>query len=72
VTGRIVALAEKKGVMLHELALAEMQAVHKGITRGVYDVLSVEASVKSRRSEGGTAPANVLKEAKAWQKRLKD
>jgi argininosuccinate lyase len=72
VTGRIVALAEKKGLMLHELPLAEMQAVHKGITKSVYDVLSVEASVKSRRSEGGTAPANVLKEAKAWQKRLKD
>ena len=36
----------------------------------VYDVLSVEASVASRTSEGGTAPKNVRKAARAWTKRL--
>jgi argininosuccinate lyase len=34
-------------------------------------VLSVEASVASRRSFGGTAPANVRREAKRWLKLLK-
>ena len=33
-------------------------------------VLSVEASVKSRTSYGGTAPKNVEAQAKAWLKRL--
>jgi argininosuccinate lyase len=32
--------------------------------------LSVDASVKSRTSFGGTAPRNVATQAKAWLKRL--
>jgi argininosuccinate lyase len=70
VTGRIVALASKQGVALHELPLAVMQEVEPKITAEVLKVLSVEASVKSRTSFGGTAPKNVLAQAKAWLKRL--
>lgn len=70
VTGRIVGLAAKKGVALHELPLAEMQSVEKRITKDVLAVLSVESSVKSRTSYGGTAPKNVRSQAKAWLKRL--
>ncbi|MCO5132534.1 MAG: argininosuccinate lyase [Xanthobacteraceae bacterium] len=70
VTGRIVALAAKQGVALHELPLAAMQAVEPKITAAALDVLSVEASVKSRVSYGGTAPKNVRAQAKAWLKRL--
>ena len=40
------------------------------ITREALAVLSVESSVKSRTSYGGTAPKNVLAQAKAWLKRL--
>ncbi len=47
-----------------------MQAVEPRITQDVYSVLSVERSVKSRTSYGGTAPANVRREAKKWLKRL--
>ncbi len=47
-----------------------MQAVEPRITRDALSVLSVEASVKSRISFGGTAPKNVLAQAKAWLKRL--
>ena len=36
-----------------------MQAVEPRITAGVFDVLTVERSVASRTSFGGTAPANV-------------
>src|SRR6201747_1198711 len=69
-TGRIVAQASKAGVPLHELGLKEMQAIEPKITREALAVLSVEASVKSRVSYGGTAPKNVASQAKAWLKRL--
>src|SRR4051794_36761023 len=70
VTGRIVARASKDGVALHELPLVEMQAIEPKITAAVMAVLSVDASVKSRTSYGGTAPKNVRAQAKAWLKRL--
>jgi argininosuccinate lyase len=66
VTGRIVALAEKKSCTLSELLLEDMQAIHSGITKDVYKRLSVEASVASRISFGGTAPTNVRREARRW------
>jgi argininosuccinate lyase len=66
VTGRLVALAEARGVDLAELSLAEMQSVEPGITAAVFSVLTVEASVASRVSFGGTAPANVAAEAARW------
>jgi argininosuccinate lyase len=70
VTGRIVAAASKAGVALHQLPLNAMQAVEPKITAEAVSVLSVEASVKSRTSYGGTAPKNVRAQAKAWLKRL--
>jgi argininosuccinate lyase len=70
VTGRIVGLASSKGVALHELPLAAMQEVEPKITADALKVLSVESSVKSRTSFGGTAPKNVMAQAKAWAKRL--
>src|SRR5215475_6916691 len=70
IAGRIVALASKQGVALHELPLAAMQEVEQKITADVLKVLTVEASVKSRTSFGGTAPKNVLAQAKGWLKRL--
>ena len=70
VTGRIVALASKQGVALHELPLSAMQQAEPKITADVLGVLSVESSVKSRTSFGGTAPKNVASQAKGWLKRL--
>jgi argininosuccinate lyase len=70
VTGRIVAAAAREGVPLHELPLGAMQAIEPKITKEVFGVLSVEASVKSRTSYGGTAPKNVRAQAKGWLKRL--
>ncbi|AHY54890.1 hypothetical protein BJS_04405 [Bradyrhizobium japonicum SEMIA 5079] len=70
VTGRIVAKAAEGGVALHELPLKDMQAIEPKITKDVLGVLSVESSVKSRTSFGGTAPKNVASQAKAWAKRL--
>ena len=54
-----VKLAESKGVALDQLALSELQAIDPRITEAVYPALSVEASVASRASHGGTAPDQV-------------
>jgi argininosuccinate lyase len=48
VTGAIVKLAESKGVKLHELALAELQAIEPRITAEIQDSLSVTSAVKAR------------------------
>lgn len=69
VTGRAVALAEGKGCDLAELSLAELQAINPAITAGVFDVLTVEASVASRKSYGGTAPSEVRKQIAWWRQR---
>ena len=66
VTGRLVAAADGKGVDLAGLPLADMQAVEPRITADVFTVLDVDASVASRTSEGGTAPANVANAARRW------
>ena len=70
VTGRIVAQAAAENIPLHRLPLVAMQAVEPRITDDVFRVLSVESSVESRRSEGGTAPENVRREASRWLKAL--
>ena len=62
VTGTIVKIAENKGVDLHELKLAEMQKVEKKITAKIFDVLSIENSVASRTSIGGTSQVRVKEE----------
>ena len=69
-TGRAVALAEQKKVGLEKLTLDELRSIHAGITDDVYSVLSVQNSVKSRTSFGGTAPNEVKKQIRYWRKRL--
>lgn len=70
VTGRLVGIAESKGCDLSELSLSEMQDVEPLIDASVFDVLTVEASLASRTSEGGTAPGNVRRAAIEWLERL--
>jgi argininosuccinate lyase len=65
-----VAAAAKGGVTLDEMPLKALQAIEPKITSEALAALSVEASVKSRTSYGGTAPRNVRAQAKAWLKRL--
>jgi argininosuccinate lyase len=69
-TGRIVAKAAEAGVALHRLPLATMREIEPRIGDDVFSVLSVDRSVKSRTSYGGTAPKNVRAQAKRWLKRL--
>jgi argininosuccinate lyase len=70
VTGRIVKLAETRGITLDALSLAEMQAVEPRISQDVFAVLSVENSVASRVSFGGTAPGGVKAQIAAARTRL--
>jgi argininosuccinate lyase len=70
VTGALVARAEAQGVDLAALPLAEMQQLEPRITAAVFEVLTVEKSVASRVSFGGTAPANVAAAARDARKRF--
>ena len=59
ITGRAVARAEALGVRLDQVPIEGLIAIDGRIDGRVYGVLSVEASVASRTSFGGTAPDNV-------------
>ncbi|MCT8998024.1 argininosuccinate lyase [Chelativorans intermedius] len=71
VTGRAVALAEARKCGLEKLPLDALKDIHPAITEDVYSVLSVANSVRSRASYGGTAPAQVRRQIRAWRRRLK-
>jgi len=71
ITGSIVKMAENKGVELHELKLADMQKFEKRINAKIFDVLSVENSVASRTSIGGTSQVRVKEEIAKAKKFLK-
>jgi argininosuccinate lyase len=70
ITGALVARAEALQCDLAELPMAEMRRVEKRITPAIFDVLTVERSVASRKSFGGTAPANVARAAATARRRF--
>jgi argininosuccinate lyase len=70
VSGRIVRLAESKGVRLDEVGLAEMRKIEPRITEAVFRVLGAERSAASRTSLGGTAPRRVRAAVKDARKRF--
>ncbi|MDG6078791.1 argininosuccinate lyase [Erythrobacter litoralis] len=59
ITGAAVKRAEADGVALDQLSLNVLQEIDSRIDDRVYDALSVDASVASRASYGGTAPEQV-------------
>ena len=71
ITGALVAMAEAQDSDLPDLTLEQMQAVHAGITNGVFTVLGVDNSVNSRTSYGGTAPAQVRAQIARWKEQMK-
>jgi argininosuccinate lyase len=70
IVGRIVARASEAGQSLEKFSLAAMQEIEPRISKDVFAVLSVERSVASRTSLGGTAPKNVRREAQRWLRKL--
>lgn len=69
VTGALVKMAEDQSIALDSLSLTDMQSVEAGITEDIFNVLSVENSVASRTSFGGTAPDNVRSQVAAARAR---
>jgi argininosuccinate lyase len=70
ITGRAVRLADERGVRLWELPLEALRELDGRIDERIFDVLSVDASVRSRTSFGGTAPLMVRKRIEAANKAL--
>jgi argininosuccinate lyase len=70
ITGQVVALAEKKECGLEDLTLDDLTAIDGRITKAVFEVLGVDASVRSRNSYGGTAPDNVRAQVQAARERF--
>ena len=71
ITGRAVKAAEERGCDLAELPLDVLQTMDPRIDRRVYDVLSIDASVRSRTSYGGTAPERVREQIAAAKEALR-
>jgi len=69
---KAVARAEALGLSLDALPLAELKKIEPKIGKDVYKVLSLDASVRSRNSEGGTAPVRVAEQVKLWKAKLKE
>ena len=70
IVGRAVQAAEERGVGLAELELEALRAIDPRIDERVYDVLTVDASVRSRTSYGGTAPERVREQIERAKKAL--
>jgi argininosuccinate lyase len=70
ITGRAVKAAEERGCDLADLPIDALRAIDERIDERVFDVLSVDASVRSRTSYGGTAPARVREQIAAAKEAL--
>ncbi len=70
ITGEIVKLAEKKKCQLVDLDLKSLKTIENRITPSIFSALTVETSIASRDSFGGTAPSQVKLQIKRWKKEL--
>ncbi|MCY4191838.1 MAG: argininosuccinate lyase [Rhodospirillaceae bacterium] len=70
VTGALVKMAEDAGGDLADLSLAQMRSIEPRMTEAVFDILTVQYSVASRTSFGGTAPKNVRAAIRAAREKL--
>jgi argininosuccinate lyase len=70
ITGRAVKAAEERGCDLADLPIDALRAIDERIDARVFDVLSVDASVRSRTSYGGTAPVRVREQIETAREAL--
>ncbi|XCN74841.1 MAG: argininosuccinate lyase [Candidatus Electrothrix aestuarii] len=70
VVGRIVALCQERDIELIELRLDELQEFSDLIEEDIFDVLSVEGSVNSRVSIGGTSQLRVAEALERAEQQL--
>jgi len=70
ITGRAVKLAEERGCDLADLPIDALCEIDERIDERVFEVLSVDASVRSRKSYGGAAPERVREQIAAAKEAL--
>ncbi len=70
IAGQVVKLAEDKGCELEELSPEELSKIDERLTADALGVVTVDASVNSRTSYGGTAPDNVRSQVTAARARF--
>jgi len=67
ITGRIVAMAEANNCGLDGLTIADFKSIDPRLDERIHGIVTVESSVASRQSYGGTAPDNVLAQVARWK-----
>ena len=67
ITGKLVALAESRGCELKDISLSDLTAIFPGFDADIYEFISVENSVASKTSFGGTSATQVTAQLDYWQ-----
>ena len=70
VTGNIVSYAEEKGLELMDLNISEFKKFSKLFEEDLYNYITLDGSIQSRKSHGGTAKKNVVKMIKSAKKEI--
>jgi argininosuccinate lyase len=68
ITGRVVNLAEKKGLDISQLNIQDLQEIDKRISKRVIKLLDNRVSMNARNSQGGTATIETKKQIKSIKK----
>ena len=71
ITGRVVAYCIKTSQGLEELSIDEWRGFSKAFGKDIKEAISVEASVKSRKAKGGTAPEAVKRRLKEIEREMR-
>jgi argininosuccinate lyase len=72
ITGKIVSYAEEKGLELLDLDISEFKKFSKHFDNDLYNYITLDGSIKSRKSQGGTAKKNVVKMIKSAKKEISE
>lgn len=72
VVGKTVKYAIDQNKQLDQLSLQELQKFNPSIEEDVFDILSLQGSISSKNTYGGTSPTQVLAQLKLAQQRLMD
>ena len=70
ISGRAVALCEKRGITLQELTSEELASLSPALTLEMVQGLSAESSIAARNGAGGTAPERVAEQGESLRLRL--
>jgi len=71
IAGRVVAYCIKTSQGLEDLSIDEWRGFSKAFGKDIKEVISIEASVKSRKAKGGTAPEAVKRRLKEIEREIK-